>query len=121
LSTCATWTGELVPGDDQDIVRLLAQVDRELGPPHTWGKPDGYPDSLAMCLIDAIWSLGLRYKIVVVPLLNRYREYRRAEGADPDRDSPLDLLGVYERLGGAEAFAGRIGTRNRTSTRPVRH
>ncbi len=33
--------------------------------PSAWAEPDGYPDSLALCVLDAIWSIGVRYSGVV--------------------------------------------------------
>lgn len=34
--------------------------------------PDGYPTSLALCTLDSLWSMGVRYS-GVVNVLDRYR------------------------------------------------
>lgn len=96
-----------------DVDRLLAHCDAVLGDPKEWLVPTGYPSSLALCVIDSIWSLGVRYTGTVIPVLTRYRNYRKG---DADRDSLTDLLQVFNELGGPEGFADKIGTRHRTST-----
>jgi hypothetical protein len=53
----------------------LASYARTTFPPGTvWKKPDGYPTSLALCILDSIWSIGVNYDRHVIPVLNRYRE-----------------------------------------------
>jgi hypothetical protein len=41
---------------------------------------------LALCIIDSIYSTGARYSSVV-HVVGRYREYRTAQGGNPDTDS----------------------------------
>jgi hypothetical protein len=41
---------------------------------------------LALCIIDSIYSTGARYSSVV-NVVGRYREYRTAQGGNPDTDS----------------------------------
>jgi len=50
-------------------------------PAHAGGRhaPDGYPDSLALCIIDSIYSTGARYSSVV-NVVGRYRDYRTGQG-----------------------------------------
>lgn len=61
-----------------------------------------------------MWSISVRYQ-GVLNVLERYRHLRAATGADPDRDTPADLVSVIEGLGGPEAFADAVQNRQRTS------
>lgn len=78
--------------------------------------PGGYRDGLALCVIDSVQSTGVNYTSVG-KVLDRYRTYRRAQGADPAADGAVELLATFDELGGTDAWASRSGTRNRTSTR----
>lgn len=77
--------------------------------------PDGYPNSLALCIVDSVQSTMVRYP-TVEKVVNNYRAYRREQGADPNTDSAADLVATFEQLNGHEAWAKRIGNGNRTST-----
>lgn len=79
-------------------------------------EPGGYPDGLALCVIDSVQSTGITYSSVG-KVLDRYRAYRRAQGADPAVDGTEELLATFDELDGPDGWASRIGTRNRTSTR----
>lgn len=78
--------------------------------------PGGYRDGLALCVIDSVQSTGVNYTSVG-KVLDRYRTYRRAQGADPAVDGAVELLATLDEFDGPDAWASRIGTRNRTSTR----
>ncbi len=97
---------------------LAASCRQVLGEPQSWLNPAGYPDGLALCLLDCVWSLVIHYDRHVVPVLERYRAHRHADGADPERDGASDLVAMFDRLGGPEQFAAKVGTRHRTSTHP---
>mgnify|MGYP000231620317 CR=1 FL=1 len=43
------------------IDRLRAACERDLDDPATWPTPVGYPNSLALCIIDAIYVTGARH------------------------------------------------------------
>lgn len=96
---------------------LTDYVRQTLPPPARWPIPKGYPDSLALCAIDAIQSLGVRYSSVV-HVVTRYTEYRATTGGDALRDGIDELLATFEELDGPEGWADRIGNQNRTSTAP---
>ncbi|OHX01942.1 hypothetical protein [Micromonospora sp. WMMB235] len=101
-----------------DVEHLACAVRSILGSSSTWRPmPLGYPDALALCVIDAIWSMGVNYR-AVENVVDRYRSSRRAEGGDPDRDRVSDLLQHYDRIGGPEEFATQVKNRQRASTRP---
>ncbi len=81
-----------------------------------WKAPDGYPRSLALCVLDSIWSIGINYDRHVVPVLNRYRTLSTASGRHPSCDSPCDLSTTIAQAGGPESFAKSVGSRHRTSS-----
>jgi hypothetical protein len=99
-----------------DAERLIAHVLQHLGPPPTWlPMVPRYPDSLALCIIDSVWSLGVRYGSVT-NVVGHYRRSRREQGADPDHDDVADLISRWERAGGAEEFAALVHNRQKVST-----
>lgn len=77
--------------------------------------PGGYPNSLALCIVDSVQSTGIRYG-ATAKVVNRYRAYRTAQGGDPETDSVSDLVQTFTELATPEAWAAKIGTDNRTST-----
>jgi hypothetical protein len=101
--------------DTDDLGALVAACDADLGDPDLWFTPDGYPDSLALCIIDSIYSTGARYSSVV-NVVRRYREHRASRGGDPDTDGADELGATIAELGGADPWASRIGNRRPTST-----
>ena len=76
---------------------------------------DGYPDSLALCIIDSVQSTGVTYASVT-NVVNRYRKYRRDQGGDPSTDTAHDLAATFEELKGHKAWAVKIGNDNKKST-----
>ncbi|MBE5513757.1 heme peroxidase superfamily protein [Mycobacteroides abscessus subsp. abscessus] len=77
--------------------------------------PEGYPTSLALCIIDSIQSTGVRYPSVV-KIVDRYRRHRRGQGGDPNADGTAELLATFDELGDPAGWAKTIGNRHRTST-----
>jgi hypothetical protein len=100
-----------------DLSRLRAACERDLGDPAEWPTPPGYPNSLALCIIDAIYSTGARHN-TVEKVIDRYRQHRRAQGGDPDRDGAVELLRTVEEAGGPDPWASQIGNRRPTSPAP---
>lgn len=94
---------------------LLAACEKDLGNPDLWFKPDGYPESLALCIVDSIYSTGARYSSVL-NVAKRYREYRLDQGGNPDTDGADELRATIDELGGSDPWATRIGNRRPTST-----
>jgi len=99
-----------------DSGQLAERVRRVLGTPSEWIHPGGYRDSLALCVIDSIQSIGVRYSSVQ-NVVGRYRDFRSRQGADPRTDGSPELLATFTEVGGAEAWARAIGNQNRTSSR----
>jgi hypothetical protein len=96
--------------------RVLADaVTASCGDPSTWTVKAnyGYRNSLALCVIDAIQSTGIRYGIVE-GVVSRYRRHR---GPAADTDGAPELLASFTTLGGVEAWADEIGTDNRLHPR----
>ncbi|MGX9672378.1 heme peroxidase [Mycobacterium sp. HM-7] len=98
-----------------DIEQLRAACERDLGDPVDWPAPVGYPDSLALCIIDAIYAPGARH-LTVDKIIERYRSYRAGQGGDADTDGAPELLANVEALGGPQQWAAQIGNRRPTST-----
>jgi hypothetical protein len=94
---------------------LLAACERDLGNPDLWFKPEGYPESLALCIIDSIYSTGARYSSVL-NVAKRYRDYRLDQGGNPDTDGADELRATIDELGGPDPWATCIGNRRPTST-----
>ncbi|CPS10454.1 heme peroxidase superfamily protein [Mycobacteroides abscessus] len=78
--------------------------------------PDGYPGSLALCIIDSVQSTGVKYPSVE-KVVARYRAYRRARDGDPNTDGTKQLLQTFEDLRDPDGWADEIGNGHRTSTR----
>jgi hypothetical protein len=90
--------------DTDDLAALTKACDADLGDPNLWFTPDGYPDSLSLCIIDSIYSTGARYSSVV-NIVGRYREYRTNQGGDPDNDGTDELAVTINELGGPDPWA----------------
>lgn len=101
--------------DAAELASLTAACNRDLGDPSLWFSPDGYPNSLALCIIDAIYSTGARYSSVE-NVVSRYREYRTGQACDADTDGVDELAATIDELGGPDAWATQIGNRRPTST-----
>ena len=100
-----------------DVDLVVAACRDQLRPLDSWTTPGGYPHSLGMAMLDAIWATGARYAITR-GVLARYVSSRRSQRADPYHDNVSDLLSEYERHGGVDGFIEEVGTRNRVSTQP---
>lgn len=102
---------------DTDVELLRAACERDLGDPTRWFRADGYPKSLALCVIGALYASGAR-PVTVDKIVNRYRSYRAAQGGDADADGVDELLATFHEVGGPDAWALQIGNRRPTSTAP---
>ncbi|MBE5469550.1 hypothetical protein [Mycobacteroides abscessus] len=78
--------------------------------------PEGYPNSLALCVVDSIQSTGVRYA-AVEKVVGRYVDYREKQKANAYGDGVPELLATFEATGGPERWAEEIGNGHRTSTR----
>lgn len=101
--------------DDADLAALVKACESDLGDSALWFRPEGYPKSLALCIIDSIYSTGARYSSVV-NVVRRYRDHRTQQGGDPDVDGTDELAANIAEFGGPDTWASRIGNRRPTST-----
>lgn len=81
-----------------------------------WITADGYPDGLALSIIDSIYSTGSNYQ-AVINVVSEYRAYRKAQGGDADRDGTRELLQTFEELGGSAGWAERVKNRKPAHTK----
>jgi len=98
-----------------EVIALTSACDRDLGNPVLWFEPDGYPSSLALCIIDSIYSTGAHYSSVT-KIVHRYRTYRSERGGDANTDGVDELRATVDDLGGPDKWATAIGNRRPTST-----
>ncbi|WP_369746192.1 hypothetical protein [Paenarthrobacter sp. AMU7] len=80
-----------------------------------WIEADGYPDSLALGIIDSIFSTGSHYTSVV-NVITAYRAMRRAEAGDPNSDGVRELLASFDALGGSAGWAEAVNNRKPAHT-----
>jgi hypothetical protein len=86
---------------DAEIKTLVTYCETNLGDPTVWTTPDGYPNSLALCIIDSIYSTGSHYSSVV-NVINRYKE------SGGENDGALALSRSIKEAGGAREWATTI-------------
>ena len=100
---------------DHDVQKLLTHITAQFGTdPERWFLPDGY-QSVALAVLDAIYSTGNRYA-GVMNVVNGYRRLRADEGADPEADTVTDLVDAFRRWGGVDEFVLKTNNRWRTSS-----
>ncbi|MFF9214668.1 hypothetical protein, partial [Streptomyces sp. NPDC014791] len=88
-----------MPTPSDDRLELLAKrCNADLGDSDLWFRPDGYPRSLALCIIDSIASTGAHYNSVK-NVLRHYIDFRQAQGGDADTDNAGALLETFDELG----------------------
>ena len=104
--------------NDDELAHRVAQACRDLGDPAAFSVPVGYPDSLAKCIVDAIWSMGVRYG-AVVGVVDRYADWLRAEARGTTRNrTASQLADDIESIGGPQLFAELVVKNSmRTSSR----
>lgn len=96
-----------------DVEALVVACREQLGPQSEWFRPDGYPNSLALCIIDSIQSTGAHYTSVR-NVVNRYKEFRGGAAAT---DGTADLLASFDQFGGMREWAAAVGNFKPASTK----
>lgn len=81
-----------------EIDTLIEYCDTNLGDPDLWRTPEGYPNSLALCIIDSLYSTGSHYTSVI----NVINKYKAAHGSC---DGAADLLTSIKDAGGSRDWA----------------
>lgn len=85
---------------ETEIRTLIDYCTNKLGDPEVWKTPDGYPYSLALCIIDSLYSTNSHYNSVV-NVINRYRE-RYVDGGQHGSEDLLETIAI---AGGPRAWA----------------
>ena len=95
------------PGDP-NLAQVVRACEERLNPPAQWYPFEGYRGSLALCVLDAIWSVSARYP----DHARRHRalEAQRRWQGNPDEDALPHLLAFYEAIGGVDSFIDEVGT-----------
>jgi hypothetical protein len=84
-----------------EIDTLIEYCNTHLGDPQLWKTPGGYPQSLALCIIDTLYSTGSHYTSVV----NVIRNYQAEHGS---RDGARALAASIVAAGGPRAWATTV-------------
>jgi hypothetical protein len=100
-----------------EAIRLTEVCRTIFGDESKWITASGYPEGLALSLIDSIFSTGSSYQSVV-NVVNAYRALRRAEGSDPNRDGVTELLASFENAGGSAGWAIAVDNHKPAHTKP---
>lgn len=89
----------IVTQDEVDT--LVRYCEDNLGDKTLWQTPEGYPGSLALCIIDSLYSTGSHYTSVV----NVITKYKTTEGTS---HGAQDLLGSIQKAGGPRGWAENV-------------
>lgn len=87
------------------------------GDESAWITANGYPDSLALCIIDSLFSTGSHYQSVI-NVVRKYCALRKAQGADPYRDGVDELLTSFDEAGGSVGWATAVDNHKPAHTKP---
>lgn len=102
--------------EDFRLERLAEAVAKDLGSdPELWFEPGGY-ESVALAILNAIYSTGNKFS-GVLNALNNYRAEREGDGFEPDQDSAADLIAAVASWGGTQGLVARTN-KWKTSTAP---
>ena len=66
-----------------EVEKVIGACEARLAAPEEWKPFPGYPDSLALSVLDSIWSINARYAITR-GVIERYRARRRWQGNPED-------------------------------------
>lgn len=100
-----------------EAVRLTEACKAIFGDENNWITADGYPNSLALCVIDSIFSTGSHYQSVI-NVVAEYCEYRRNQGGDPYTDGIKELLTTFDKVGGSAGWAKLVDNHKPAHTKP---
>lgn len=93
--------GRSVATAQHDVDVLVDYCKTHLSEQELWASPEGYPDSLALCIIDALYSTGSHYTSVV----NVIDRYRAIGGVT---DGAAALLRSIDSAGGPRGWADSV-------------
>ncbi|MFW0793258.1 heme peroxidase [Gordonia sp. CPCC 205515] len=107
--------GDLGMSRDDEMAALEAAAATDLGDPDLWFVPTGYRNSLALCVIDAVYATGMD-AAATGDVVDRYVSYRQANGADAYTDGLHELLRTFTEFGDVPRWAEAIGDQRITPT-----
>lgn len=96
--------------------RLTEECRSIFGDDSRWITTDGYPDGLALSIIDSIYSTGSNYQ-TVINVVNEYRAHRAAQGGDADHDGTRELLQSFVDAGGSGGWADLVNNKKPAHTK----
>lgn len=98
-----------------EVATLAAKCRELFGDETLWFEVAGYR-SVALCIIDSIYSTGSHYNSVI-NVVARYVAYRAEQGANAYDDGVEELLGSFQELGGSDAWADMVYNRKPAHTK----
>lgn len=105
----------------QNVKALVTFARRELGPSDRWIRANGYPDSLALCVVDSIYSTGQHYN-AVKNVVSNYKEYQGTSASTVstgESDGVEELLATFSAVGGVSEWADQVAkNRKPAHTKP---
>ena len=99
-----------------EAAKLTAVCRTLFGDESGWITAAGYPNSLALCIIDSLWSTGPTYKSVQ-NVVSKYRAHRATEGGDASTDGTKELLETFANVNGSLGFAALVKNHKPAQTR----
>lgn len=99
--------------DEAVAQAVVALCRKELPDPAGWVDPGGHYDSLALCIVNSIQSIGVRFGSVT-RIVEQYQDERPGMA---DTDGAAELLATFDDRGGIDCWAKEIGNEHRTSTK----
>ncbi|MBT2521808.1 hypothetical protein [Arthrobacter sp. ISL-28] len=100
-----------------DATKLTESCRAIFGNESTWITANGYPGSLALCIIDSIFSTGSHYQSVI-NVIDAYCDIRKEGGGDPHRDGVEELLASFNKVGGSAGWAKAVDNHKPAHTKP---
>lgn len=113
----ACYSPEMTTEQTLDATKLVESCRAIFGDESTWITANGYQGSLALCIIDSIFSTGSHYQSVI-NVVNAYCAIRKAEGGDPHYDGVEELLTSFKKVGGSAEWAKTIDNHKPAHTKP---
>lgn len=86
--------------------------------PHEEPKPAGHPESLALCVLEALWTEE-GHDDSAADVLAMYRELREQDWGDAELDGVSELAAQIEIVGGPASWAALLKRRNPASSTRV--
>jgi hypothetical protein len=92
-----------------EVAAVVAHVRSALGSSSDGTRPTAYPDSLALCVLHALWASDSSTEDGAVgDVLALYRELREEDWGEPDTDGVPELANQFDILGGPARFADKL-------------